>query len=1110
MNRHMNTPLRFPAIPRKLLRVALGAWLLSAGALAQNDLSLITPTVEYINELANSSTPGVNLPNSVTTTGVFFGGSVGPYAIPNSGDTPTVPAAGDIRIAASSFGETFSRTIPFANFDSVLIDQARGELFYRDAILQGKDPLITAFRFINLLYDDNSGTDDPFSILETTINLGGSNVANVLLGLYNTTIDDSDGFLSEGERSQLAERLLREALRFAPTNDDIANTILDIAYARAVANGMIAKEYVVLAAQQNILPAPPTGFVIDNEILNYETALALTKSATEPYFALFQDRIGVNTSLVDPTQTDNPPYGYYIFRKLVPRRPLFVDGFAPRNPGTTDPSTGVYTPGQPTGGTLLPLVDQNGNPISLVLQGYKDWAFLWDNLRDQMQITKDLARLYGLRGGIDDEGKLDRDKALELIDEAQQKGLLRANVLLGIFPDFEPQPGDASGIAESISGAYTSISELDSVRDFITGSNNLLGYSPDFLMLVQSFVGLVATNEIFDSFDSFIAWLTQDNSPLITALEDYNNATDSYDEYRGTIDELATQLRDSTLGYRDRLTQITGIDPGPDPRQPLDPRYLHPENNQGSEIYQQLLSIQEARLQIIRNGQEISNLQQQISIEVARRAAETQINADLQDLIIDYGDQQADLTEEIGAINAAQAFANEAAAAADAFGSQPVNVAGGVVHSINAVAQAGFEVGKAFLEGDKEQLAAKQEADIVAKQDLLLDNDSKALIQNLMLEQSILAIDSIEASLLLAQEISILDGLIIEKELNETRLLASGQNLVNRYFADPVHRLRVHRDMLYAQQSFRVAQNWIFYVLRSFEYKWNIPFIYSDATGAWSIQSIFRARNALELDRLKNALTAFDGLMQGTARTDDRFDSFSFTEDFLGYKRFAADGTTEMTYLDPNVGDVVTAKEIFRRHLKANVSDEGVIHLVFNTVKDKGTFFRGPRYSSTGAVISPGQYLDKIIWMKINVPGTHVNANKTVTARLAYGGTSYLRTSVAGTINPDQPDHIEDELTTWSTRFFYFDPGRPYADPPVAAGWHFKEAQESIVALNLGEQDERPDSVLEIEVFKERSVATTQWEMDIFTEEDGEQVVDIDAMDDIEILFYHTSKDRLR
>ncbi|MCC6488747.1 MAG: hypothetical protein IT364_14710 [Candidatus Hydrogenedentes bacterium] len=1084
---------------------------MTACATAQNDLSLVTPTVEYLNELSNTSAPGGNLSNTISTTAVFFGGTVGPYAIPNSGDTPAVPAAGGILIAESSFGQAFSRTIPFANFDSQLIDQARAELFYADAIAQGKDPLITAFRFINLLYADNSGTDDPFSILETTVNLGGSNVANVLQGLYNTTIDDTDSIFSEGERSALAERLLREALRFAPTSEDIANSILDIAYARAVANGIIAKEYVVLAAQQNILPAPPTGFVIDNEIQYLETALELTKSATEPYFTLFQDRIGVNTTLVDPVQQDNPPFGYYIFQKLVPRRPLFVDGFAPRNPGTTDPNTGEYTPGTPTGGTLLPLVDQNGQPISLVLQGYKDWAFLWDNLRDQMQITKDLGRLYGLRGGIDDEGKLDRDKALELIDEAQQQGLLRANVLLGVFPDFEPQPGDVSGIAESISGAYTSISELDSVRDFLTGSNNLLGYSPDFLMLVQNFVGLVATEQVFDSFDAFIAWLTQDNSPLLTALNDYEQAVDSYDEYRGTIDELATQMRDSTLGYRDRLTQITGIDPGPDPRNPLDPRYLNPEDNAGSEIFQQLISIEKARLQIRRNAQEITNNQEQISIEVARRAEEEQINADLQDLIIDYGDQQADLTEEIGAINAAQAFANEMAAAADAFGSQPdMNIAGGVVHTINAVAQAAFEVGKAFLEGDKEQLAAQEEADIVAKQDLLLDNNSQALIKNLMLEQSILAIDSLEAALLLAQEISILDGLMIEKQLNETRLLESGQNLVNRFFADPVHRLRVQRDMLYAQQSYEVAQNWIFFVLRAFEYKWNVPFIYSDPTGAWSIQSIFRARNALELNRLKNALTAFDGLLQGTSRTDDRFDWFSFTEDFLGYKQLAEDGVTELTYLDPNVGDVVTAKEIFRRHLKANLNEDGVIHLVFNTVKDKGTFFRGPRYTSSGTVLSPGQYLDKIIWMKINVPGSHAARNRTVTARLAYGGTSYLRTPVAGVIDPNQPDRIEDELTAWSSRFFYFDPGKPFANPPVAAGWRFKDAQESVVPLNLGETDERPDSVLEIEVFKERSVATTQWEMDIFTEEDGEQVLDIDAMDDIEILFYHTSKDRLR
>jgi hypothetical protein len=167
---------------------------------------------------------------------------------------------------------------------------------------------------------------------------------------------------------------------------------------------------------------------------------------------------------------------------------------------------------------------------------------------------------------------------------------------------------------------------------------------------------------------------------------------------------------------------------------------------------------------------------------------------------------------------------------------------------------------------------------------------------------------------------------------------------------------------------------------------------------------------------------------------------------------------------------------------------------------------------------SPGLYLDKIIWMKINVPGEHTCSNPTVAATLSYGGTSFVRNPNPGIHSADDPttpedearaDRVVDEMTAWSTRFFYYDPGRPFANPPIPPRWRFKDAQTAVVNLNLCHHVEQPESVTRIEVFKERSVAATEWRLVIDTIDDGEVVFDPDEAEDIEILFYHTAKDRL-
>ena len=151
---------------------------------------------------------------------------------------------------------------------------------------------------------------------------------------------------------------------------------------------------------------------------------------------------------------------------------------------------------------------------------------------------------------------------------------------------------------------------------------------------------------------------------------------------------MADQFANSCITYYDRLRDITGYFP-------YEPAYASfPQGAPGSELDQQALSIEAARLQIQKNQAEIANVNKQVNIELAKAA-------NISDVYVNYGDKQAQISEWIGVINGVQAAANELADAAESAGD--LNSAGAAGHAANAAIQFAAEVGKGFLEAQKER-----------------------------------------------------------------------------------------------------------------------------------------------------------------------------------------------------------------------------------------------------------------------------------------------------------------------------------------------------------------------------------------------------------------------
>ncbi len=771
------------------------------------------------------------------------------------------------------------------------------------------------------------------------------------------------------------------------------------------------------------------------------------------------DAVGISSPGATTTTLDTM-FGYRAFQTSVPLR-----GLAPA----------TYT--NASGQNLVVTTNAAALTNGMLYAGYKDLTLLFDLLRDYGRSANTLGRLLA---GRNNPG--DADEARDLIAQAQQFLFLQGSLLKNMFPVLPP-PGDPSGLAEAIAGWEESLNAFETLRAILAGDINLLGFAPDFLMLIENFQDPL--NPRFDSFDSFQAQLSSVDSPLARAVDQLQTARANYDLYRGYEDQVEDQFDQSTVSYESRLFEIVGARPGFTNYTDI------PTNNPGSELDQQYRSIEIARLRILKNSLEISILVQQVNIEITRAGA-------VSNTVIKYGNKQASLTRTIGHINATQAAMD---GLADTFSPEKLLKGAVIFGLLNTVVQAGGEEAKGQLEGQKEELASRERADLEGI-------ESQARVKTLLLGMSTLAVDSLEAGQLLQQEVARLAGLYREKADLEARIAERNASIASRYFADPIHRLTAEYGQILANLDFDDAQRWLFFMVRALEYKWNTPFSnfqYPPGGRVWSAGSLFKLRNSDELEAFYDAMLAFDALIN-RGKTY-RFDWFSVRDDFMGLKQTNELGQLAM-YTDPQTGRSLDAISLFRTNLLRTlrtVQGGQEIALEFNTVRQipGGFFFVGPTFDLAGNVINKGRFLDKIDYLQIRLPGSHSLGRPQLAGNLTYGGTSFIRNFNVGHFDPLRADRLIDELTAYSTRYWFYDP------TANQMRWRFNEGLTiDSVEMQLTSDPRIPPTVTQIEEFKERSVAATGWKLTIPLRQQNVDVMRIDELDDVEIYFHHYSAQR--
>jgi hypothetical protein len=345
----------------------------------------------------------------------------------------------------------------------------------------------------------------------------------------------------------------------------------------------------------------------------------------------------------------------------------------------------------------------------------------------------------------------------------------------------------------------------------------------------------------------------------------------------------------------------------------------------------------------------------------------------------------------------------------------------------------------------------------------------------------------------------------------------------------------------------------VFFTSRALEYKWQERFRYANAVSgkSFGVGTIFMCRNATELEELVRSMAFFNqdrAASPGTLRNDRV--TISLRDHVLTpnpddvNREFGAFPPDEGLRYDEESGAVASTVEHFRDILRGLQTApgpgggiNGPLRITFDTSKlELGQFFGGPDYTDPDNIQS-GLYRDKIDWMAVHFvfePGSDVKGNPVpdipgnngIDGSMSYAGNTYFRTRVPpcpdrspgivtsgeGTI-PDSNNQGQVQVRVDFPGEFVIAPFRYYQDTNFSGVFDLYDKQNApaLEYLFSTRSAEVPAVEAKIESqtgfqirdFKERSVATTRWTLNI-----GSNQFAIDDLIDIELVIQHQAYTR--
>ncbi len=751
-------------------------------------------------------------------------------------------------------------------------------------------------------------------------------------------------------------------------------------------------------------------------------------------------------------------------------------------------------------------VDSNGNsqPVvsgGLLFKGHKDTAMLYTLMNMLAEQKLAVAKLTIQSGETDPHAISSLQADLNtLSNELTAKD----NTLKALFGEHELSTvSTTSGLPEVMVKLETNLYALRSANNWLSGESNLLGLPQDSVLLVQGYG--IDGNTIFDSFNALKAMIAEPSAGALTQAEKArSDALNQYNIYRHSRDDFRNNYQITSRSLNDQLFNLLGCTLE---SSNSDNCIVENSKRAGSQVAQQLLLITSAKQAIERAKLQHQNLLDAMTIENERLAEEKGISEALEKIIVQFGEQQLQLQKLINESNSSSIFNSKDIQSQLDTISNFINDKGLVKLDLVLAASRDFEAKLKGMNSEDAKnyaaaLAALERASLMSTERGLLDANSRAHIRNLLLELKTAELDIARSMTTLAQEAERLTGMLNKAKRVKAQLKAHDTEQLDRYYADPLHFTRLTSHATKAEDAFENLQEWLFYAVGALEYKWQEPF--AEHSNGYNKASLFNLYTIEELNSYYKSLVHFDNA-RSLRSTQQAIDMFSLKKHVFGYYDEVR-GKTQW-YPEPSGFGELTADEAFKAKLRTLTRSFGAdrwLTVEFSTVKEipRSNFFLGPVVASNNDIsclADGGTYLDKIESISINLPTSYtVSGEVTSPAYLTYGGNSYLRSKVPGKLTNDGQG-INDEIIAYSTRFW------DRANGQLIFTNSFKQQMNA----NITQTDMPSLEMLNPTfAFKERSVAASGWRLSVKLSDRSGDIIDIDALNDIELLFKHRFKSR--
>ena len=756
-----------------------------------------------------------------------------------------------------------------------------------------------------------------------------------------------------------------------------------------------------------------------------------------------------------------------------------------------------------------------------VYDGYKDIATMMKALSQRAKVVYEVARRLVLMQK--------KDRANELIEEWVQEFALEEDIIMNIvFADNNGNLPDNHqelypGLSESFLTFRESITKLIQIRE-ISNSNHLnaLGIDKNLVILIPG--STLGSNEFTYDF-LFDKYLHEPGNPagiLRTSKKLDKEAKIAKENYKLKAADYLTQIDYICDHYDKELINITGDISG-------QPNLDNPENG-GGLLEQQINNITLSMNAIERVMRQMDNVYMRIEIERKRVAA---VNDELNkraDMIIQYGNTESKLVDEMAKIQGEMAYANSMTQAlATSFqGIFTKNWIGslgaGAIHSVNANIQRDLNRRLGKKQEQMVQLRTEKEAQFVYLDQNINDINSESSIKTWFLELRTLEIDLIDAQISYGMALNRLSQYYSDIESLVMRRDRAKQRVALKHFADPTFRIEILKSTFESENTFKKAQEEIYLTAKALEYKW--PIHPSQSNFKRIFNNIFKARTADDLIEIMDTMdnTNLQSEEQAGAGRQTFYWNFSLRKDYLNMTEeiITHDGQSIsskkqfqnwLLELKNSPDNIVVYDDMKRKWVSIVLIDnkqtsEKYLSIPFSTVKFNinGKIYlesKEMRDSSGQLITIPNRPIfderlwdDKIDLIHVNFVGYNMYSNEQsptlMPVVLLYGGSSFVRTREVMKTSENQYIDFITYPSNWETHVL--------EDGSFARRSIEYRPQAMSAKLTTRPQD-IPQDVIDTNNFRELPVAATNWRLIIPLES-----TNFENISDIEIVMLHKAR----